>query len=300
MPDGATVLGSVDPERVRAVEPARATAACALRRRASLPVSVAGLPLVPALINNSPATLVLDTGAENTLLTAVAAKRLHVTTQYDFVRSMTGIGGSLKTGDAALRSMSIGGLALAYPRALVGAVDLQIGTLDADGWLGASMLGEFDLDIDLPHRRIDLYAPTECGTARPAWGGRYLTIETTRSLSLHPFFPITVNGHTLSATLDTGAQRSVISARAAQAAGIGAGSQLAGPPMLARGAAGETLPATLHAVDLRVAGLRLRSPVVVTAAQLPRDIDALVGLDFLLSHRAWLSYGSRRLFLAAE
>ena len=292
------VAGRVDPEIIRAVAPEAPGSNCTLRKRGSVSLSLQSLPIVPALINGRSATLILDTGAESSLLTASAAKRLGVTTKYDFQRSMAGIGSSVHTGDARLDSMSLGGVALDYPRALVGQLSFKLPDAEPDGLLGASLLGDFDLDIDVPRRRLDLYDRLDCDTARPAWSGRYVTLETTRSLSEHPFFPITVNGRTLSATLDTGAQRTVISARAAAAAGIGAESRVAGPEIRTRGAAGETMPAALHALrDFRVGGIALRSPVLVVPASLPRDIDALLGLDFLMSNRVWLSYGSRRIFI---
>jgi predicted aspartyl protease len=294
----AMVAGRVDPEVVRAVADEAPGTNCALHRRASVPLDLSGLAVVTAQINGRPATLILDTGAESTLLTASAAKRLGVTSKYDFERSMAGIGGSVRTGDARLSSMSLGGLALDYPRVLVGELSFHIGDAEPDGLLGASLLDAFDLDIDVPRRRLDLYDRVDCAQARPAWSGRYATLETTRSLSEHPFFPITVNGRTLSATLDTGAQRTVISARAAASSGIGAESQLAGPPIKTRGAVGETVPATLHSLrDAKVGGIALRTPVLVVPATLPRDIDALLGLDFLMSNRVWLSYGSRRIFI---
>lgn len=290
--------GQVDPETVRAVGDDGAGGNCTLRRRGSVAVSLPGLPVVPAEINGRAAALILDTGAESSMLTAGAAKRLGVTSKYDFQRSMAGIGSSVRAGDARLDSMSVGGIVLSYPRMLVGEVSFKLGEAEPDGLLGASLLADFDVDIDVPHRRVEFYDRLNCPTARPAWGGRYVTLETTRSLSEHPFFPLQVNGRTLSATLDSGAQRTVISARAAALAGIGPGSRLAGPEIRTRGAAGETLPATLHSLrDADVGGIKLRTPVLVLAATLPRDIDALLGFDFLLSNRVWLSYGSRRIFI---
>ncbi len=300
LPGGPILAGRVDPETVASATVATASGECTLRLRASLPVSVVGLPLVPARINGQAATLILDTGAESTLLTEAAAKRLGVSSRYDFMRSISGIGGSVATGDAALASMSLGGIALSYPRALVGRVAFRLGPIDADGLLGASLLGDFDLDLDIPHRRVDLYDRMDCATVRPAWRGRYVALQTTRSLSAHPFFPISVNGRTISASLDTGAQRTVIAARAAAALGIGAQGQLVGQQTTI-GAAGESMPATLHLLrDVRVGGVPLRGPVIVAPATLPRDIDALLGFDFLLGHRVWLSYGSRRIFISAE
>ena len=297
-PASPLVMGLVDPERVdagiRAAEPEN----CTIQRRASLPLVLAGLPTVTATINGRPARLILDTGAESSIIGVAAAKRLGVTTQYDFARSMRGISQAMQTGDARLDSMTLGGATLNYPRVLVGPIALTGGGLDADGLLGASLLSEFDLDIDLPNRRLDLYTRTDCPGLRPPWGGRVATLETTRSLSSHPFFPVVVNGRDLSASLDSGAQRTVITVNAARRAGIGADTRVPGVEVRARGAAGETLPAQIHALrDMRVAGVPVRTPVMVTALALPNDIDALLGADFLMTHRVWLSYGSRKLFV---
>ena len=292
------VMGVVDPERVAAGSVAVSQQSCALRRRASLPVMMAGLPMVTAVINGQSARLILDTGAESSIIGVAAAKRLGVTSDYDFARSMRGINQSVQTGDARLDGMSLGGATLSCPRVLVGPVALTISGVEADGLLGASMLADFDLNLDLPNRRLDLYERTDCAGLRPPWAGPMTVLETTRSLSAHPFFPVVVNGRTLSASLDSGAQRTVIAAASAQRAGIGAGTRLPGSEIRVRGAAGEVLPAELHLLrDMRVGDVPVRTPVMVTAVSLPNDIDALLGADFLQTHQIWLSYGSRRLFI---
>src|SRR4051812_12825137 len=73
---------------------------CSVTKRASVPVAVRGLVHVDARINGAAADLVLDTGAERSVLGVDAAKRLRVTTEYDFSRSMRGIGSVFRTGDA--------------------------------------------------------------------------------------------------------------------------------------------------------------------------------------------------------
>lgn len=292
------VMGVVDPERVSGTPDIAEVHNCTLQRRGSVPVTMAGLPLVPATINGRAARLILDTGAESSIISGAAAKRLGVTSKYDFARSMHGIGEAVQTGDARLDSMVLGGATLKFPRVLVGPIALNLGGVEPDGLLGASLLGDFDLDIDLPNRRLDLYERMDCPTFTPPWSGRFTTLETTRSLSSHPFFPIVLNGRTLSASLDTGAQRTVLSATAGKRAGIGAATRLPGAEVRARGAAGETLPAEMHALQLRVGDIVGRLPVMVTPVTLPNDIDALLGADFLQTHRIWLSYGSRRLFVA--
>ncbi len=295
---GLLRAGPVDPERITAPETVAAGQNCTLRKRASLPLTVAGLPIVTAEINGRPARLILDTGAEYLILSSAAARRLGVSGSYDFMRSMSGIGRSMRTGDVRLDSMRLGGVDLPYPRALVGDVALHLGTSEPDGLLGATVLGDFDLDIDLPHQQLTLYDRLDCATLQPPWSGRFVTLETTRSLSQHPFVPITINGVRLSASLDSGAQRTVVTAQAAARAGLGAETRVPGVTINARGAGGEVMAATLNQPrEVRLGGVSWRGPVMVVPAKLPRDIDALLGLDFLLGNRVWLSYGSRRMFV---
>ncbi|MDP9096944.1 MAG: retroviral-like aspartic protease family protein, partial [Pseudomonadota bacterium] len=293
------VMGVLDPETVGGTAQSAEPHNCTLQRRASVPVTMVGLPMVPATINGRPARLILDTGAESSIINGAAAKRLGVTSKYDFARSMRGIGEAVQTGDARLDSMTLGSATLNFPRVLVGRIALNLGGVEPDGLLGASLLADFDLDIDLPNRRLELYERMDCPSFTPPWSGRFTTLETTRSLSSHPFFPIGLNGRTISASVDTGAQRTVLSAAGAKRAGIGAGTRLPGTEVRAQGAAGETLPAEMHVLQLRVGDISGRMPVMVTPLALPNDIDALLGADFLQTHRIWLSYGSRRLFVAS-
>ncbi len=275
------------------------TGNCTVTRRAEIPLRFRGLMLISARINGAPATLIFDTGAERSVIDADAAKRLRVTTSYDFNNPFRGIDRVVQAGDARLESFALGSLQLSDPRILVGGVNVPEGL--ADGLLGADLLGDFDLDIDLPHGTLTLYDRLDCPTMRPPWPGRYSTLETTRSLSRHPFFPVQVDGHTLSATFDTGAQRTVVGAQAAARAGVTQAELASNPTERTRGAGGEVMGAALHQFhEFRIGDDALRSPVLVAGIALPRDVDAIVGLDFLASHRIWLSYGSRRIFIARE
>ena len=113
-------MGVVDPEQITSGSIAPEAQNCTLQRRASVPVTLAGLPLISATINGRQARLILDTGAESSIISVAAAKRLGVTTKYDFARSMHGIGEAVQTGDARLDGMMLGGATLNFPRAAGG------------------------------------------------------------------------------------------------------------------------------------------------------------------------------------
>jgi len=269
---------------------------CALTRRGTVPLTVQGLALVNARINGAPASLVLDTGAERSILSPDAAKRIGVTGRYDFNRTLRGIGNVIRTGDARLESFILGDVALSHPRILVG----PIGNIGADGLLGADLLGDFDLELDLRRAQLTLYDRVECEGLRPPWTGPFVTLETTRSLSRHPFFPVEIDGHTLSATIDTGAQRTAMSASVAAPAGVSAAALAADPVAAMKGVGGEILRAAVHQFrSFSVGGDAFRGPVlVVPGIALPREAEVVIGMDYLLPRRMWLSYGSRRIFIA--
>ena len=274
---------------------------CTLTRRASVALALPGLILVAAEINGSPATLVLDTGAERSVLTAAAAKRLAVTAHYDFARPIRGIGKNIATGDAKLQGFTIGSHPFQYPRILVAGLVLpNLGGVVPDGLLGADLLADFDLDLDLPRQRLTLYDRLVCSALRPPWTGQYATIETTRSLDRHPFFPVLLDGHAIDATIDSGAQRTVLGTQVATRAGVTAAMLARDPALSTRGAGGEVLKAYAHQFrEMIIGGETVRSPVVVIAGvALPRATDMVIGLDYLQSRRIWLSYGSRRIFVA--
>jgi predicted aspartyl protease len=121
------------------------------------------------------------------------------------------------------------------------------------------------------------------------------------TISQRPLFPVQINGHTLTAAFDTGAQRSVLGPQGAARLGVGAQAIAEDLAVSTRGASGEIVGAALHQFrDFRIGKDRMETPVLIAPIALPRDVDVLIGLDYLAAHRLWLSYGSRRLFVAME
>src|SRR5271165_5641920 len=74
---------------------AAAVDSCTPRLRAALNVDLHGAPLVTLTINGRVAHLLLDTGAERTMLTETAAQRLGLLTRFDHTQTVRGIGGNV-------------------------------------------------------------------------------------------------------------------------------------------------------------------------------------------------------------
>ncbi len=251
--------------------------------------------------NGKPVTLLLDTGANSTILTPSAAQRIggqppHI----EFQRQMGGVGGGvLGTNEVELRDFSIGGVAIPWRRVLVASINIASSVGALDGVLGTDVLSDFDVDLDLPHHRMVFYTKQSCPNAVPAWTDPYARIVASRSISDHLFFPVQLDGRRIDAFFDTGSQLSVLSLGAALALGVTRADLARDRSMITLGAAAERLSSHLHRFSQLQIGDQVihRPEFVVTDVKL-NDADLVLGISFLISQRVWFSFGSQQIFLS--
>jgi predicted aspartyl protease len=256
-------------------------------------------PIVKVFANSATVLLLLDTGAEATVLTPAAAQRIGAQQARVMGRQMHGITRDIPAGELELRSFTIGGVEVPRKRVRVAPIEI-VNALSGplDGVLGTDTLSSFDIDLDLPRRRMTLYQEQSCAIASPAWAQPYARIAAGRSPSNRLYFSVQLDGRRISALFDTGAQFSVLSTRTALALGVSEGVLARDPAVMVRGADGEQLSAHAHRFfRLEVDGEVIRNAEIdVTEINL-NDADFLLGIDFLGSQRVWISYGSQQLFL---
>jgi predicted aspartyl protease len=276
---------------------------CPLIRVAEMPLTLQqNLMLVDGSINGQPVRLLVDTGAERTLLTEDAVKRLQLPRDTQHVTRTVGIGGPSMGWDASLpHGLVLGGTDLPVDRVTVGQFSITHvgGDAGVDGLLGADILLAFDVDLNLPAHRLTMYrARRECPDAPPPWSAPYLAITgitTHRDRLMLPFVLDGVNGL---AVLDTGAQLSSISGAMAEKLGLTDNGASEDATITAHGAAPQAIRVRVHRFhELRV------GPAVATAPLLPVvpmtfDMgDALIGADFLRGRRVWLSFSTHRVLV---
>jgi clan AA aspartic protease (TIGR02281 family) len=161
------------------------------------------------------------------------------------------------------------------------------------------LISSFDIDLDLPRHRMVLYERGACATMGPNWPGRYAEISVGRSLSGHLFFPVQLDGHRITAIIDTGAQKTTLSTTIARAMGMTEAALARDRSIKTKGAAGEELSSRAHRFErLDVGPIVVRDPEIVVTDLRVRDADIILGMDFLSSRRLWLSYASFRVFLS--
>jgi hypothetical protein len=150
--------------------PFAAGAACVVDAKATVPLGVNGGAItVPVAVNRIVATLILDTGAQRSMVTEQAVHRLDLARDQWVGTTMRGVGGIESRPNADPRSLTLGGVALVrrtlnHDTSLtVGVIPrTRVGNLVIDGVLGRDFLSLFDLDLDVPARRLTLYQVQGC------------------------------------------------------------------------------------------------------------------------------------------
>jgi predicted aspartyl protease len=260
-------------------------------------------PIVTLSANGHPVTLILDTGAEKTVVTPDVAERIGAQRpSIEFQRGIRGITGDLPSHEVELRSFAAGKVPIPWRRILVAPVKMaRVFSTPLDGLLGADALSDFDIDLDLPRHQMTFYRKQTCETAAPNWAGPYVSVSTGLSRGGRLFLPVQLDGHRLTAVIDTGSQVTVLATASARALGLTERQLSQDISATTQGIAGEPLNARVHRfAKLEVGALMIRNPEVVVTDSKLSEADIVLGVDVLSSRRLWLSYGSHQIFLSSR
>lgn len=270
---------------------------CALVPLATMPLQADhNLLLVPARIKGHEVRLLVDTGAERTLLTEAAVKRLGLGRDGHHTRS-TGVGGSTTSWDASVPGIELGDTVFPITHVAVG--DFRISHLfpeAVDGLLGADILLGFELDIDIPDHRLTIYRLRRCAGAVPPWPAVEVPgVGARRDRMLVPF---SVNGTPGMALLDTGSQASAVSREMALRIGITPAQLAADPQISVHGASPTPVDVPLQRFrSFRVGPDQLNNVRLAVLPNIGGLGDGLVGADFIRGRRLWLAFPTHKLFL---
>jgi len=259
------------------------------------------VPFVTLSANGHSVMLILDTGAERTVLTPEAAKQIGAQRPgVEFQRRVRGIGGDLASHEIELRTFAAGKVPIPWRRLLVSPVrTAKIFPTPLDGLLGADVLSDFDVELDLRRQSLGLYQKQACPSAAPNWAGPYSSISTGLSPGGRFFYPVQLDGHRFTATIDTGSQLTVLATASAHAMGVTEAALSRDRSIAMQGVAGDPQSSRIHRFDeLQLGDFVVRNPEIAVADIKLSEADLVLGVDLLSSQRLWLSYGSRRIFIS--
>ena len=281
---------------------ARAEPGCNLVERAELPVVMIGArPVVTASINGHGAYFAVDSGAFYSLLSPDAAYAFGL--QMDELArrvNIIGVGGPMDAKITTVRSFHLGALFIPDLDFITGGgplFDEQI-----IGALGQNVLGRFDVEFDLANGRMRLYEPKgDCGHVAPVyWSKTFGVMEVAPPTFARPNVvgAVTVNGRKLYATFDTGAPNTVMTLKAGAKVGVTPTS----PGVIAAGTTWGGGPRELDAWEAPIDKVEVGGETIgqtrlrMAALDLNGESDMLIGADFFLSHRIYLSNRQHRLY----
>ena len=285
-----------------------ASAACNLQERGSVALTLAsGLVLVPVEVDGAQASFVLDTGAARSVVTEAAVQRLRLARDPWVGTTMSGIGGITRRPNVVTRSFSLGGVPLVR-RTLHGDTSLTVAEIPGasgsapliDGLLGRDYLSVFDLDLNVPEGRLTLFKVGGCAGRFLPWQQGYAAIPATTPIESALMLAVEVDGVSLRALLDTGANVSLIAAPGMYRLGLDPRGTASDPTVQGSGVGPRVLTMQHHAFrTLKIGALTLDQPrLLVAPVRLTPVADMLLGIDWMVSRRVWISYATRQVFVS--
>ena len=292
--------------------PIVARAACAIQQRAAVPMLLAGTtPLVAVAVNGTEGWFVVDTGASRTAVTPEAVTRFGLVLDEWTATTTMGAGGIERRRNALPRSVTLGGMAL-WRRSVARDNTLRVVTLPRAeaggrtiaGLLGRDFLSGFDLDLDFPRGTLTLLAVSGCAGhvppgRFPPWPEPYTAIPVESPVDNALVVPVDVEGTRLRALLDTGASRTLIAAPGMARLGLGLDRLKDDPREVVSGAGPHAVTMWRHRFGpIRVGPDIWDAPAFLVAPIPLRPIaDLLLGADWMMGRRVWISHATRQVFI---
>jgi predicted aspartyl protease len=276
---------------------------------------------IAGTIHGQPITLLFDTGAWETILSLATVRRLNLTAEPGRTGEIVGIGG--KTAVSVYRVKFILNGARDWERyVLAGDYGLKGSHALEDGLIGPSFFGGFDIDLDVPGHRINLYFPEHNCSSPSAYmhgplfqvpiahpeipaaitaspGKQRIAAFISTLIDASPRVLVSVGGKELVAGIDSGAPDNILFVSGAQKIGITPQEIAASKPTLAFGTGPDAMPAVNYTISSADVGPLeiMQLPVTIVDQNLPSGLDMILGTDFLHRVHVWISGSSDSLIM---
>jgi len=252
---------------------------------------------IPVSVNGTRLMLLVDTGATGIgLLSASAAKRAGLTVDPASARTHVALSGPSQTPVVPNVRVEVEGLPTQTGPVAI-APDTTLAGF-GDGLIGARILGGQDLELNPFEGRVRFHAVAPgCQQIIP-FDGPTVGVRLQQAPNGLLFAPMTLDGTTLLALVDTGASGTLLLDPGVDRLGIR--SRVAEAPKggLAKDWSGNTVQGTpLRFREVLIGPARGRDPVIPYVAAPIRVADAIIGRDYLAQKPIWVSYATVTLFI---
>lgn len=274
---------------------------CKLGKMLELPVTMIDRqPTVPVELDGHKMRLVADSGAFFSSLSPGAAAEFGFKQHSaPYGLRMSGVGGDFDPKVATIDAFKLGSATLHHVDFLVGGSEVG-----PAGLLGQNILGAADVEYDLANGVVRLMKADNCRHANLAYWAKdkpvsIEDIEPARAVGMHTQGIVVLNGVRLDAMFDTGAATSILSRRAAARLGIKPGDPGVVDAGYTSGLGQGNVRTWIAPFDSLQIGdnetikkIRLRFGDLNDSGQ----FDMLIGADFFLSHRVYVSNALHQMF----
>ena len=267
--------------------------ACRITRVTELPIRmVSNIPLVEVMINNRPVRLLLDTGADGTVVSEDAFARLGLERDYTLTASTVGLGAGSMNWPSKAVATALGTVTLKPAPVFVAHIKWPLRDQDeVDGLLGGQVLSAYDADIDMPHGRLTLYQPRHCPNGPAPFGGPSMTLHAAGSLAHKLAVPIRVDNVDMVAVVDTGANATLLDSTRVKLT-----AEDLAKDRSRRATTADPVGLDVHVhrfAQLQVGNETIENPTLVVSPMRRTGFNALLGSDYWRTRRIWLSYAGR-------
>jgi predicted aspartyl protease len=195
-----------------------ARAACKYKAVGVIPLHWDGTsPIIDGTANDTPVRVLVDTGADNLIMSEALAERLNLSLGH-LGHEQAGVGGLSRASRAHLARFTLGKFEWKNAPFLV----IHQATDMPDIVIGARFL--MQQDVEMTAQALTFFEPSGCGNDTPLgyWAPDvpFLTYSLPTDLDPHLYATVQVNGHPLRAAIDSGATRTVIDVAAARELGV--------------------------------------------------------------------------------
>lgn len=281
-----------------------ALAGCTVGKIGELPVTMVDMqPMTDAKINGQDVRFVVDSGAFYSVISPGRATELGLKPEGLPGWTMQGINGETPMSLVTVKTFTISGSDLPHIEFVV--AGSEVGGV---GVIGQNLLGLVDAEYDLPHGAVRLMKAKGCGNTNMA----YWSTGTNKIVSVVELAPydranaqtvgtIWLNGAKIRATFDTGAHDTVLSMAAAARAGITPSSPGVEPGGMIVGFGRKLVRTWIAPFDsFKVGEGETISHGRIRFGEITGDTDMLLGADFFIAHRIYVSNSQRRLYVTYE
>jgi clan AA aspartic protease (TIGR02281 family) len=271
---------------------------CKLERQAVLPFALdRGHIVIEVAVNGHPLHFMVDTGGVFSAISNEAAQAVGLhPSALGRVFKIRDAGGAEVSQIARIEYIS-------FAKFRSENLTLMISTLPPgeDGVLAPELLRNFDIELDFTTQTMSLFKRPRCDEHVVYWTDDFVKLPMQITDQGHIQIPVTLNGQTIKATIDTGSPYSLIGDNAAKAI-VGEGKKTGKTLSLSGSSGGKISGVGITPDSLIVGKYRWVSPTLISTpnkAGWHRDgSEMLLGLDVLHDLHVFIDYKGEQLFVS--